>query len=91
MPPVSLIDALKQVPDFRTQPRYPLCVILLLVILGTMNGAIGYRALQALVLAHQAQLLELLAIPSRLPADPTLRRVAGRGSRSPIDAQPHQQ
>ena len=79
MQPLSLIDALKQVPDFRTQPRYPLWVILLLVILGTMNGAIGYRALETFVIRHQAQLLELLELPvSRLPSDTTLRRVLVR-------------
>lgn len=79
MQALSLIEALKQVPDFRTQPRYPLWVILLLVILGTMNGAIGYRALEAFVIRHQAELLELLKVPhSRLPSDTTIRRVLVR-------------
>ncbi|MUL39389.1 ISAs1 family transposase [Gloeocapsopsis dulcis] len=79
MPPTHLIDALKQVPDFRTQPRYPLWVVLLLVILGTMNGAIGYRALEAFIVRHQAELLELLKMPhSRLPSDTTIRRVLTR-------------
>lgn len=52
-------------------------MILLLVILGTMSGAIGYRALEAFVLRHQAQLLERLDIPSRLPSDTPIRRVTG--------------
>lgn len=79
MQPLSLIEALKQVPDFRTQPRYPLWVILLLVILGTMNGAVGYRALEAFVIRHPAQLLELLDIPvTRLPSDTTIRRILVR-------------
>lgn len=79
MPTSSLIDALKQVPDFRTQPRYPLWVVLLLVILGTMSGAIGYRALEAFVVRHQSELLERLDVPySRLPSDTTIRRVLVR-------------
>jgi hypothetical protein len=52
--PMSLIDYLQQVPDFRTQPRYPLWVVLVLVIMGVMSGCTGYRALEDFVVRHQA-------------------------------------
>lgn len=75
----SLITYLKQIPDFRTQPRYPLWVILLLVIMGTMSGCQGYRALEDFVERHQQVLLELLELPyKRLPSFSTLRRIMVR-------------
>ena len=43
---MNLIHYLQQIPDFRTQPRYPLWVVLLLVIMGVMSGCQGYRALE---------------------------------------------
>ena len=76
---MSLIEHLKQIPDFRTQPRYPLWVVLLLVVMGTMSGAQGYRALEDFVERHQAALIELLELPhKRLPSFSTLRRVMVR-------------
>lgn len=76
---MSLISHLKQIPDFRTQPRYPLWVILLLVIMGTMSGCQGYRALEDFVERHQQVLLELLELPyKRLPSFSTLRRIMVR-------------
>lgn len=76
---MSLIAHLKQIPDFRTQPRYPLWVILLLVIMGTMSGCQGYRALEDFVQRHQRVLLELLELPyKRLPSFSTLRRIMVR-------------
>ncbi|MBC7824590.1 MAG: hypothetical protein H7126_12100 [Candidatus Parcubacteria bacterium] len=42
---MSLIEHLKQIPDFRTQPRYLLWTVLLLVIMGIMSDCFGYRAL----------------------------------------------
>jgi len=76
---MSLIEHLKQIPDFRTQPRYPLWVILLLVITGTMSGAHGYRALEDFVERHQSRFIELLELPyKRLPAFSTLRRIMVR-------------
>lgn len=73
---MSLIDYLKQVPDFRTQPRYPLWVVLLLVILGTMSNCLGYRALGDFAARHQAVLLDLLELPhQRLPSYSTIRQV----------------
>lgn len=76
---MSLITHLKQIPDFRTQPRYPLWVILLLVIMGTMSGCQGYRALEDFVERHQRVLIELLELPyQRLPSFSTLRRIMVR-------------
>lgn len=76
---MSLIAHLKQIPDFRTQPRYPLWVILLLVIMGTMSGCQGYRALEDFVERHQSSLIELLELPyKRLPSFSTLRRIMVR-------------
>lgn len=76
---MSLIDYLKQVRDYRTRPQYPLWVILLLVLMGTMSGCVGYRALEAFVVRHQAQLLELLELGhQRLPSYATIRRTLVR-------------
>lgn len=76
---MSLIDYLKQVRDYRTRPQYPLWVILLLVLMGTMSGCVGYRALEAFVVRHQAQLLDLLEIGhQRLPSYSTIRRALVR-------------
>lgn len=76
---MSLIDHLKQVRDYRTQPRYPLWAVLVLVILGTMSGAVGYRGLGEFVERHQAVLLELMELPHhRLPSYSTIRHVMTR-------------
>jgi DDE_Tnp_1-associated len=74
---MSLLEHLKQIPDYRThRVAYPLWVILLLVILATMSGCIGYRAMEDFALRHQTELLKLLEIPcQRLPSDTTIRRV----------------
>lgn len=76
---MGLLEHLQQIPDFRTQPRYPLWVVLVLVIMGTMSGALGYRALGEFVVRHQAALLELMQLPhKRLPSFSTIRRVMER-------------
>jgi DDE_Tnp_1-associated len=76
MIPMSLIAHLQSIGDFRTQPRYPLWVVLLLVIMGVMSGCSGYRALEDFVQRHQSVLLELLELPhKRLPSFSTLRRI----------------
>lgn len=75
----SLISHLQQIRDFRTQPRYPLWVVLVLVIMGTMSNCLGYRALEDFVERHQTALLELMELPStRLPSYSTIRRVMVR-------------
>jgi DDE_Tnp_1-associated len=76
---MSLITHLQEIPDFRTQPRYPLWVVLLLIIMATMSGCLGYRATEEFVERHQAQLLELLKLPhTRLPSYSTLRKIMVR-------------
>lgn len=76
---MSLILHLQQIRDFRSQPRYPLSVVLLLVIMGTMSGCLGYRALEDFVERHQKVLLELMELPQkRLPSYSTIRRVMVR-------------
>lgn len=76
---MSLIEHLKQIRDFRTRPHYPLWVVLVLILMGTMSGCLGYRALEAFVERHQAALLEVMELPhKRLPSYSTLRRVMVR-------------
>jgi hypothetical protein len=76
---MSLIDHLKQIRDFRTRAHYPLWVVLVLILMGTMSGCLGYRALEDFVERHQAALLVVLELPhKRLPSYSTLRRVMVR-------------
>jgi hypothetical protein len=76
---MSLIEHLKQVRDFRTQPRYELWVILLLIVMGVLSGCTSYRALEEFVGRHQSALLELLELRyKRLPSYSTLRKVIER-------------
>jgi hypothetical protein len=76
---MSLIEHLQKIRDFRTQPRYRLWVVLLLVIMGTMSDCRGYRALEDFVERHQKVLLELMEMPhKRLPSYSTIRRVMVR-------------
>lgn len=76
---MPLIKHLQQIPDFRSKPDYPLWVVLVLVIMGTMSGYTGYRPLAEFVRRHQAQLMELLELPyKRLPSFSTIRRIMVR-------------
>lgn len=76
---MNLIEHLQQIRDFRTQPDYPLWVVLLLVVMGTMSGYTGYRPLAEFVGRHQAELLEHLQLSQqRLPSLSTLRRIMVR-------------
>ncbi|MCU0550409.1 MAG: transposase family protein [Leptolyngbya sp. Prado105] len=76
---MSLIEHLKQVRDYRTQPRYELWVILLLIVMGVLSGCTSYRALEEFVGRHQAALLELLELPyNRLPSYSILRKAIER-------------
>jgi DDE_Tnp_1-associated len=76
---MSLIEHLHTIRDFRTQPNYPLWVVLLLVVMGTMSGCTGYRPLADFVSRHQAELLSVLELPQhRLPSLSTLRRIMVR-------------
>lgn len=78
---VSLIDHLKIVPDFRSARgrRYPLWVVLLLLILGIMSECQGYCALETFARRHQAALIQALGLPlTRLPSDSTFRLILQR-------------
>ncbi|MBW4445283.1 MAG: ISAs1 family transposase [Plectolyngbya sp. WJT66-NPBG17] len=78
---MSLIEHLKQVRDFRTQPQYELWVILLLVVMGVLSGCTSYRGLEEFVARHQKALLELLELPyARLPSYSTIRKAIERVS-----------
>lgn len=76
---MNLIEHLQQIRDFRSKPDYPLWVVLLLVIMGTMSGYTGYRPLAEFVTRHQAELTTLLQLPyKRLPSFSTIRRIMVR-------------
>lgn len=76
---MHLIEHLQQIRDFRTQPDYPLWVVLLLVMMGTMSGYTDYRPLAEFVTRHQADLIALLQLPyNRLPSFSTIRRIRVR-------------
>ncbi|BAT51732.1 transposase [Nostoc sp. NIES-3756] len=74
----SLIAALQGIEDYRAPrgKRYPLWVMLLLVILGTLSECYGYAALEDFCVRHYAALSEKLGITyKRLPSDSTFRRL----------------
>jgi hypothetical protein len=55
-----------------------LWVLLLLVVMGTMSGCFGYRALADFVASHQAALLERIELPhKRLLSDSKIRGCDG--------------
>ena len=84
---MSLIEHLKQVRDFRTQPRYELWVVLLLVVMGVLSGCTGYRALADFSQRHQGAVLQLLELPyTRLPSYSTIRKVLERISFESLSA-----
>ncbi|WP_442939388.1 transposase family protein [Nostoc sp.] len=60
----NLIEQLKQVEDFRTTDgrRHPLWLVLLFVIMGTMNGYVGYRGWGDFVKRHRRVLIEKFGI-----------------------------
>lgn len=75
---INLLEALAQVQDFRAPRgrRYPLWLILLLVIMGTLSDCLGYQALEDFVRRHHEALVERLHLaPRRFPSDSTFRRV----------------
>jgi hypothetical protein len=76
---VNLIEQLRQVEDFRTLDgrRHPLWLVLLFVIMGTMNGYVGYRAWGDFVKRHRQVLIETFGIQKHgVPSYSTIRRVA---------------
>lgn len=75
---ICLIEELKKIEDFRISEgrRHPLWLILLIVIMGTMSGYLGYRALGDFVSRHREALIITLKVPKkRLPSYSTIRRV----------------
>lgn len=73
-----LIEELKKIEDFRISEgrRHPLWIVLLIVIMGTMSGYLGYRALGDFVTRHREALIITLKVPKkRLPSYSTIRRV----------------
>lgn len=75
---VNLIEALQQVEDPRHArgQRYPLWVVLLLVILGMMSQCQGYCSLETFARRHKDELIAALGLPlKRLPSDSTFRLI----------------
>lgn len=78
---VDLIQSLQEIRDFRASQgkRYPLWLILLLVIMGTLSGCRGYQALEDFGVRHYQALSEKLGLTvNRLPSDTTFRRILHR-------------
>lgn len=74
----SLIEQLRLVEDFRTKDgrRHPLWLVLLFVIMGTMNGYVGYRAWGDFIKRHRQTLIKTFEIQKHgVPSYSTLRRV----------------
>lgn len=74
----SLIQALQNVKDFRAihGRRYPLWLIILLVIMAIMSGCRSYYALEDFGVRHYQALCEQLGLTlKRSPSDTTFRRV----------------
>jgi hypothetical protein len=76
---MNLIAHLQQVPEFRAArgQRYPLWLILTLIILGGMMGYWGYRPLAEFTQLYGAQLRQKLGLASdtALPSYSTFRRI----------------
>ena len=74
----NLIQSLQEIRDFRASQgkRYPLWLILLLVIMGTISGCKGYQALEDFGVRHYEAVNEKLGLTvTRLPSDTTFRRI----------------
>jgi hypothetical protein len=75
---VNLIQSLQEIKDFRTSRgrRYPLWLILLLVVMGTLSGCRSYYALEDFGVRHYEAVSEQLGLTiTRLPSDTTFRRI----------------
>ena len=74
----NLIQSLQEIRDFRASQgrRYPLWLILLLVIMGTISGCRSYYALEDFGARHYGEVSEQLGLKvTRLPSDTTFRRI----------------
>ncbi len=74
----NLITSLQEIRDFRASQgrRYPLWLILLLVVMGTISGCRSYYALEDFGTRHYQAVSEKLGLEvTRLPSDTTFRRI----------------
>ena len=74
----SLIQSLQEIRDFRAAQgrRYPLWLILLLIVMGTLSGCRSYYALEDFGARHYQAVSEQLGLRvTRLPSDTTFRRI----------------
>ncbi|PSB26518.1 transposase family protein [Chlorogloea sp. CCALA 695] len=74
----NLITSLQEIRDFRAAQgrRYPLWLILLLVVMGTISGCRSYYALEDFRTRHYEAVSEQLGLKvTRLPSDTTFRRI----------------
>ena len=74
----NLITSLQEIRDFRASRgrRYPLWLILLLVVMGTISGCRSYYALEDFGTRHYEAVSEQLGLTlTRLPSDTTFRRI----------------
>lgn len=74
----NLITSLQEIRDFRASQgrRYPLWLILLLVIMGTISGCRSYYALEDFGMRHYEAVSKKLGLTvARLPSDTTFRRI----------------
>ncbi len=74
----NLIQSLQNIRDFRAAQgrRYPLWLILLLIVMGTISGCRSYYALEDFGARHYGAVSEQLGLTvTRLPSDTTFRRI----------------
>ena len=74
----NLITSLQEIRDFRASRgrRYPLWLILLLIVMGTISGCRSYYALEDFGTRHYQAVSEQLGLRgTRLPSDTTFRRI----------------
>ena len=74
----NLITSLQEIRDFRASRgrRYPLWLILLLIVMGTISGCRSYYALEDFGVRHYVAVSEKLGLTvTRLPSDTTFRRI----------------
>lgn len=74
----NLITSLQEIRDFRASrgKRYPLWLILLLVVMGTVSGCRSYYALEDFGVRHYGAVSKKLGLTvTRLPSDTTFRRI----------------
>ena len=74
----NLIQSLQEIRDFRAAQgrRYPLWLILLLVVMGTISGCRSYYALEDFGARHYEAVSKKLGLTvTRLPSDTTFRRI----------------